>query len=287
MISVIIPTYNREKTIERAITSVLKQTYGDLELIVVDDCSTDDTKKVVESIGDDRVRYIRLEKNSGACVARNRGICEARGEYVAFQDSDDEWLPEKLEIQLKALTENNADFVFCSMIRKNYADKEEIYPDLGDSRFLSHEECLTRSLASTQTFFCKTSVAKDVKFDEKFFCMQDYDFCIRVSERYSVYYVNVPLVNVYLQNDSITKKTNYEKRLKINLLLLDKYGYKRESYPLWETKRLKVIANCQLHLKDKNAGKTLKEIYKKEKTPVNFFKIVLYKLGLLKFAVKD
>ena len=100
-VSVIIPTYNRAHLVGRAIRSVLNQTYQDFEIIVVDDGSTDNTEEVVKSFNDPRIRYIRHEKNRGGSAACNTGIRAARGEYIAFQDSDDEWLPEKLEKQMQ------------------------------------------------------------------------------------------------------------------------------------------------------------------------------------------
>lgn len=88
MISVVIPTYNRAQTIRMAVDSVLNQTYRDIELIIVDDASTDGTQDVVTQIADDRIRYLRLEQRSGACNARNIGALSARGEFISFQDSD-------------------------------------------------------------------------------------------------------------------------------------------------------------------------------------------------------
>jgi glycosyltransferase involved in cell wall biosynthesis len=99
-VSVIIPTYNRQHMVDRALGSVLNQTYRDVEVIVVDDCSSDDTEQVIARIDDTRIRYMRHEINRGAPAARNSGFAAARGMYVAFLDSDDEWLPEKLEKQL-------------------------------------------------------------------------------------------------------------------------------------------------------------------------------------------
>ena len=101
-VSVIIPIYNRAHTIDRAILSVLNQIYKSFEIIVVDDCSTDNTREVIEKFGDKRIRYIRKKSNKGA-AARNTGIKAVRGEYIAFLDSDDKWLPNKLDEQIKVL----------------------------------------------------------------------------------------------------------------------------------------------------------------------------------------
>ena len=105
-ISVIIPTYNRVNLLNRAINSVLRQTFSDFEVIVVDDSSEDDTKAVVETLKDPRIRYICHDENRGAAAARNTGIRVSRGEHIAFLDSDDEWLSKKLELQIDALTKN-------------------------------------------------------------------------------------------------------------------------------------------------------------------------------------
>ena len=94
MISVVLPTYNRAQLLPRAIRSVLSQTTRDLELIVVDDCSTDGTETVVRALKDDRVRYMRSPGNLGPAGARNLGFGAAAGAYIAFQVSDDAWRPE-------------------------------------------------------------------------------------------------------------------------------------------------------------------------------------------------
>jgi glycosyltransferase involved in cell wall biosynthesis len=100
-VSVIIPTYNRAEMLIRAIRSVLKQTYEDYEIIVVDDGSTDDTAKVMKAYENDKFKYIRYSLNKGGAFARNLGLDSSRGKYIAFLDSDDEWLPTKLEKQTK------------------------------------------------------------------------------------------------------------------------------------------------------------------------------------------
>src|SRR6056297_2960635 len=114
-VSVIIPTYNRAKTLLRAIDSALAQTIDDLEVVVVDDGSTDNTESVLAAYDDPRVRPVIHETNQGANVARNTGLEHACGEYVAFLDSDDEWHPAKLERQLAVLEERSSDWigVYC------------------------------------------------------------------------------------------------------------------------------------------------------------------------------
>jgi len=99
-VSVVIPTFNRRDLIGETIGSVLGQTFGNLEILVIDDGSTDDTKRIVDSIGDPRIRYFYQDHSGKPAVPRNKGIKNARGEYIAFLDSDDLWLPDKLERQV-------------------------------------------------------------------------------------------------------------------------------------------------------------------------------------------
>lgn len=103
-VSVIIPVYNREQTIRVAVNSVLLQSYADFELLVIDDCSTDNTTQVVRAIEDPRLRLVLSPRNQGPAGARNRGIREARGEFIAFLDSDDRWLPDALERMVTTLS---------------------------------------------------------------------------------------------------------------------------------------------------------------------------------------
>ena len=113
LVTVIIPVYNRAFTIRRAIDSVLDQSYKELELIIVDDCSLDNTVQIVKSYRDKRINLICLPKNCGANTARNTGLRAAKGEYIAFQDSDDEWFKEKLEIQIEYMEKTRKKVCYC------------------------------------------------------------------------------------------------------------------------------------------------------------------------------
>ena len=117
LVSIIMPSYNTAKFISETIESVSAQTYPNWELIIVDDCSTDDTDAVVRPyLVDNRIRYIKNEKNSGAAVSRNRALREAKGKWVAFLDSDDLWLPEKLEKQIEFMEKNDYHFSYTNYI---------------------------------------------------------------------------------------------------------------------------------------------------------------------------
>lgn len=107
MVSIIMPSWNTGRLIAESIQSVIDQTYPNWELLIVDDCSTDNTDEVVEKFHDERIRYFHNESNSGAALTRNHALQKARGEWIAFLDSDDLWMPEKLEHQLNFMQENH------------------------------------------------------------------------------------------------------------------------------------------------------------------------------------
>ena len=121
LVSIIMPSWNTEKFIAESIRSVINQTYTNWELIIVDDCSTDHTDDVVASFRDNRIRYYHNQKNSGAALTRNKALREARGEWIAFLDSDDLWMPEKLEHQIKFMDKYN----YCL----SYTEYEKIDED--------------------------------------------------------------------------------------------------------------------------------------------------------------
>ena len=114
LVSIIMPSYNTESYIKETIQSVLNQTYQNWELIIVDDCSADNTDEVLGTIKDPRIRYFKNDKNSGAAVSRNKALREARGQWIAFLDSDDLWMPEKLEKQIHFMEKNDYSFSYTN-----------------------------------------------------------------------------------------------------------------------------------------------------------------------------
>jgi glycosyltransferase involved in cell wall biosynthesis len=208
-VSVIIPTYNRAAKVRSAIESVLAQTFSDLEVIVVDDGSSDGTGRILEEIFGDRIRYYP-QANQGASVARNKGIAEARGDWIAFLDSDDQWEMDKLEWQFKAL--------------------ERFGPQCGgcytDTRFLNHPERRTMFQLAEESyrhegamgvntdvlkllvrpggagmviclssFLARADVVRGTGgFDLKLLYSQDSEFMFRLAMLTGFCYVNRPLV---------------------------------------------------------------------------------------------
>lgn len=113
LVSIIMPSYNTGRFIADSINSVLNQTYQNWELIIIDDCSTDDSVEIIKSYKDSRIRLLKNKKNSGAAISRNYGLREAKGRYISFLDSDDVWATTKLYKQVNFLKNNNYYFVYC------------------------------------------------------------------------------------------------------------------------------------------------------------------------------
>jgi glycosyltransferase involved in cell wall biosynthesis len=216
LVSVVIPTHNRARTLGRAIRSVLAQTHGDLECIVVDDCSTDDTAAVVEAIDDPRLRYIPRERNGGAGAARNTGVAAARGHFIAFQDSDDEWLLDKLAHQVAAMRDGpeTAVGVYCAKIVYGI-DRDAIHggrrasvvPDHAETGLSGDikEPLRRRNVISTQTLMVTAEAATRVGgFDEKIKNSVDWDYVLRLSELGEILFVDEPLAVAYRMEDSIS-----------------------------------------------------------------------------------
>lgn len=205
LVSIIIPTYNRADKIISCLDSVCNQTYKNLEIIVVDDCSTDNTKEVVLGYHDARIHYHCLEKNSGACIARNKGVELSKGDIIAFQDSDDVWHKEKLEKQLIFMFSGNYEFITCGFYRIKGNKREKIgFKQIGNNKIDIWCKLLNGNWVSTQTIVCYKYCFEKIGFDKNVKRFQDWDFALQATKFYRIGAMNQYLVDVYLQDDSIT-----------------------------------------------------------------------------------
>lgn len=123
LVSIIMPSWNTGKYIARSIDSVLTQTYANWELLIVDDCSTDNTDDIIAWYTDKKIKYLKNAKNCGAALSRNRALREAQGEWIAFLDSDDLWMPEKLERQIRFMNDNGYTFSYTDYEKIDEEDK--------------------------------------------------------------------------------------------------------------------------------------------------------------------
>jgi len=239
MISVIIPTYNRAHLIERSIKSVLNQTYKDFELLIIDDGSTDNTEEVVARFDDERIRYIKCEENGGASKARNRGIAEAQYEYIAFQDSDDEWHADKLEKQMKAMEEASEDvgLVYCEYFYHGVQGQEAYCPPrelpLEEKQGDMFARLLIGNLIGTPTMLIKRECFEKVGvFNENFPCLEDWELVIRIARNYRIAFVPECLMEVYANWASVSN--NLYGYLKTKCILVGIYKTELLKYNLFD-----------------------------------------------------
>lgn len=218
LISVILPTYNRGSQVKRAALSVLAQTERNLELIVVDDGSTDDTLSALVEIRDPRLRVVRQE-HGGACRARNKGVSLARGQYVAFQDSDDVWRRDKLAVELQCLRETGAAVVFCQLMERKPDGSACLFPSHLRQGFIVPEDSLLG--AGTQTLLGLREAFLAFPFDPDMPRLQEFEMLCRLRKRYAVYYLDRPLVDYRPGGDSIS--VSPEKLVQAIRLLREKH----------------------------------------------------------------
>ena len=245
LISVIIPTYNRAALLGRAIRSVLKQSYRNIEVIVVDDASTDYSKAVVKRLSDKRLSYIRHERNMGGAEARNTGIKAAKGQYIAFQDSDDEWMPDKLEKQIQVFNSADADIgvVYCGFLYVRGNDRKYIPARAVIKRKENvYEQLLNENFVSTQTLLVKREVFDRVGiFDGNLPRYHDWELVIRMAEEYAFGFVDEPLVLVYSPPVSIT--ANGITRVKAREIILEKHYASLSKYPSILARQFRDLGN--------------------------------------------
>lgn len=211
--TVVIPAYNREKEIVRAINSVLEQTFQDFEIVVVDDGSKDGTRVVVESFLDNRIRYI-YQNNSGACVARNTGIENAHGKLVSFLDSDDAWHKTMLEKQYKVYqSDKDVGCVYSNIQMVSIVGKR--YPfgrSLGIQGYCYSDVLKQGYMAPTTVLSAKRECLEAVgKFDVLLPASQDDDMCFKLAKHYKVGYIDEVLADMYV--GQINRISNNSKRV--------------------------------------------------------------------------
>lgn len=190
MISVIVPTYNRPHLIRRSLDSIRAQTVQGIEIVVIDGSNSDATKRLVKGINDSKVKYSKIA-NRSAANSRNIGLRMAKGEFIAFNDDDDIWIPEKLERQMEFLQKQNRCSICFTAFRKRKRGLDKIIPSNIESTCSSfYQQLLFRNLIGLQTLLLKREALDDTSFDEKLNCLEDWDFVLSLSRKYRFGYLD-------------------------------------------------------------------------------------------------
>jgi len=224
IVSVVIPTYNRAEFITRSVKSALKQTIKNIEVIVVDDGSTDNTNQVISNINDERLRFIKLFENKGAPAARNIGLKNSKGQYICFLDSDDEILPSKLEKQLEVFNnlKEKKSIVYCGFYyiysKTNEAVKEFIPKEKGD---IYNKIIENNCVGSPTPLIHRECFEKSGLFDESLESCQDWDMWIRLSKHFKFEFIPDCLAKVYIHGNQIS--TNLKTKIAAREKILQKY----------------------------------------------------------------
>jgi len=221
-ISVILPVFNRQDCVGRAMKSVLEQTFEDFELLVVDDGSTDDTWNRINAVHDGRIRRIRHEINLGVAQAKNTGVKEATSAFLTFQDSDDVSLPNRLMEEYMTLSSFSKDvgMVYCGVYRSEWKSKYLFPVPRISSRASSYRHALNYgvyNICSSSCLIRKEVFDKVGSFDSDLDVFVDFEFFIRFAKSFKVHYINKPLVIYNSSRDSVTKRLVEVKRAKIRI----------------------------------------------------------------------
>jgi glycosyltransferase involved in cell wall biosynthesis len=265
-ISVIIPSYNRKHTLSRAIKSVLNQTYNASEIILVDDGSIDETKPWV--LGNfPMVKYLSQLRN-GVSAARNKGIEHSKNNWISLLDSDDEWLPEKLEEQVQQIKEDKSSLFshtneiwIRNGVRVNQMKKHQKY---GGQIF---NKCLDICRVSPSSVLLHKKVLQDVGlFDEKLEVCEDYDLWLRISAKYPVLFLDRPLIVKYGgHEDQLSKVKNGIEQFRIQSLekILSRKLLNENQFSLMKKMLIKKLEIYSNGLKKRNKMNEFLEIEKK------------------------
>lgn len=222
IVSVVIPNYNRTDKLQRTIKSVLAQSYTSFEIIIIDDASSISPKPYVESFSDHRIKLFILEKNGGAAAARNKAATLAKGRYIAFLDSDDEWLPDFLARRMQLMVENNCDGIYGAT--RKYTNHQLI--DLPPVRQVEKNESMIDYLLSgtlravTSTLFLKKDAFLDILFDKMLVPHEDYVLNIEFHKKYNYLCDTVPNTIYHANEGSLSQSIK-----DAGVRFLKKYGH--------------------------------------------------------------
>ena len=236
LISVSMASYNHSEYLSQAIESVLNQTFRDLELIIIDDASQDASRSCIENYAgqDDRIRTIFHDKNQGIAFTANQGMAAAKGKYITFIDSDDVWMPEKLQKQIDILARDENLVVWSEglIIDETDTPTGETFTGMNHSQDRERngyifEDLLKGNHILASSMIFKRENLRGIKFNDQFEYLNDFQFNVEMARLYKFYFIQEPLV-YYRVHSRSTVQADYEGHIldypKVGLYFLEKYG---------------------------------------------------------------
>lgn len=267
LVTAIITTHNRKDLLKRAIDSVFKQTYTNIELIVVDDCSTDETSKICKELPLQYI-FIKKEESRGGNYARNKGIKAAKGDYIAFLDDDDYWLSTKIEKQVKLIESKDCELVYCGRKLEIVLSDKVIYKDLlpqpinyGDfKKKILYTICTT----TTNILVKKEALLEIGLFDENLKFWQEYELTIRLAQRKPFYFINEPLSVYRIDEKDKQRLTNKYKLWKKSAhYIYKKHAHLYKTLNIYEKIKVKILYTREISNRAKRSNLILQFIFYK------------------------
>ena len=286
LVSCILTTYNRCNFLKRSLDSIINQTYKNLEILIIDDFSSDNTGEIIKNYGDSRIRYIRHSSNKGLAQSRNTGMKNSNGEFIAFLDDDDEWLPDKIKEQLNVFKNSefkNLGMVMCGMRRINGSNikeqKEILRGNLQDIMLIDQPLVGNGSCALIK----KEIFQKYGGFDSRYKRGIDGYYFSKISRNYQIDFCDQILVNYY--EDVKGRISNYQNTDKVreaieaNFLIFDEIKDIIDRYPRLKARFNLIIAEYYILLND--YSNATKFFFKSAKRYIGLKKYLLFILYII------
>jgi glycosyltransferase involved in cell wall biosynthesis len=240
LVSVVIPAFNSSMYISECIDSVLAQSYKNLEIIVVDDGSSDNTESIVKSYNETAIRFFS-QRNSGSAIARNFAVEKANGEWLAFIDSDDIWHPEKLTSQFSECFDkywSHTDYYYLSTLYPEYTRATDFVPKHSGDVF---KQLLLENTIATSTVMIRKEIFEEFGgYNPDLKALQDWDLWLRVAEKYEICYLDIPLMSYRIHSGSVSRSTR--KTFPYHISLINRYFAENKSATRYKALKNKALS---------------------------------------------
>tara|TARA_Y100000816_G_C26065304_1_gene559816 strand:+ start:161 stop:1015 length:855 start_codon:yes stop_codon:yes gene_type:complete len=266
-VSIVINTYNNAQYLLKAVQSCLDQSYKNLEIIIWDNCSTDNTKEKIEKLNSNLIKYYIANNHTNLYEARNLASDKISGDYFCYLDADDEFLKNKIEVQLNILKSNNAQISYSNLFIKKNFKKEKLYFNKLQESGLIYNNLIKNYNICFNSILFSSEILNNYKFDNNLNILGDFDFVLKLSKKYKFIYNHMPLsiYNIHEKNFTnqnsemhkneirywFIKKKNYHEIKENKKFILEQYQFIKKLNDVKKMNFLKLLTFLILHKKNK------------------------------------